>query len=67
VFAIAEAERTAAPASGKAMAVPEIATKLKYTVGKPAEPTLKDLYQATAWSVREKLIDAFEKTHDHWE
>jgi hypothetical protein len=27
----------------------------------------QDLYRGTAWSVREKLIDAFEATQEHWE
>lgn len=26
----------------------------------------RDGYQAVAWSVREKLLDSFEKTHAHW-
>jgi hypothetical protein len=26
----------------------------------------EDLYRGTAWSVRERLIDAFENTQDHW-
>jgi hypothetical protein len=27
----------------------------------------EDLYRGTAWSVRERLIDAFENTQDYWE
>lgn len=27
----------------------------------------EDLYRGAAWSVREKLIDAFDATQAHWE
>nr|QKY15157.1 starch phosphorylase (SP) [Polytomella parva] len=40
--------------------------KLKYVVGKNSVATAKDAYQATAWAVREHLIDSFDKTHEHW-
>lgn len=38
----------------------------------PCPPQIKDynesdLYRGTAWSVREKLIDAFEHTQDYWQ
>jgi hypothetical protein len=33
-----------------------------------AEAATKDgLYKATAWSVHNRLVDSFEKTHAHWE
>ncbi len=44
----------------------EIVNKLKYQFGKQANYNAKDAYHGTAWSVRERLIDAFDKTHEHW-
>lgn len=68
VQAIAEAERTATR-SDKAMTPiqKEVAHKLRYLLGKSKDYDTKDIYQGTAWSVREHLIDSFEKTHDYWE
>jgi starch phosphorylase len=34
--------------------------------GKTKDYDLKDIYQGTAWSVREHLIDSFENTQDYW-
>lgn len=43
---------------------------LRYQFGKHTDPgsvlAPKDAYHGTAWSVRERLIDAFDKTHEHW-
>lgn len=44
-----------------------IVSKLRYQFGKNAEFTTRDTYHGTAWSVREQLIDAFDKTHQYWE
>jgi hypothetical protein len=46
--------------------VADIESKLKYQFGKSSDWTAKDAYLGTAWSVRERLIDAFDKTHEHW-
>lgn len=45
----------------------EVAHKLRYLLGKSKNYDTKDIYQGTAWSVREHLIDSFERTHDYWE
>ncbi len=44
----------------------DITQKLKYQFGKSSGLDAKDAYLGTAWSVRERLIDAFDKTHEHW-
>lgn len=44
----------------------DITKNLKYIVGAPDASNPKDAYRATALSVREKLIDAFDATHAHW-
>ncbi|KAG2434907.1 hypothetical protein HYH02_012105 [Chlamydomonas schloesseri] len=68
VQAVAEAERpTAAKSSASAEPVThDITSKLKYLFGRNGDYTNADAYQGTAWSVREKLIDSFNKTHEHW-
>jgi starch phosphorylase len=68
VQAIAEAERAtkAAPASMTPIEK-EVKTKLRYLLGKTKNYDEHDIYQGTAWSVREHLIDSFENTHDYWE
>jgi starch phosphorylase len=45
----------------------EVETKLRYQLGKSKQYDTGDIYQGTAWSVREHLIDSFEDTHDYWE
>lgn len=57
------------PAGGASAAAAEadIRAKLKYLMGKVKGFDEKDLYRGAAWSVREKLIDAFENTQEHWE
>lgn len=45
----------------------EVKTKLRYLLGKTKGYDERDIYQGTAWSVREHLIDSFENTHDYWE
>lgn len=73
VKAIAEppsklAESTPSSLNGTASlaTLQNINNKLKYQVGKGEPSDLKDVYQGTAWSVRDSLIDAFDKTHAHW-
>lgn len=73
VRAIAEAARSfksggAFGNSGMANAAPaeSIKHELAYRFGKRADYAPRDLYNGTAWSVREKLIDSFDKTHDYW-
>ncbi|GLC52978.1 Transcription factor [Pleodorina starrii] len=69
VAAVAEAEKTAATTRGGAASVPapvDIANKLRYLFGRNGDYTNADAYHGTAWSVREKLIDSFNKTHEHW-
>lgn len=70
VAAVAEAEKTATTASSSASAAPvvaDISHKLRYQFGKTAHPqSARDAYLGTAWSVREKLIDSFDKTHEYW-
>ncbi len=45
----------------------DINNKLKYQLGKIMDHLgQKDVYQGSAWAVREQLIDAFDKTHDYW-
>lgn len=68
VSAIAEAERTASKSSGAMPPIEkEVKTKLRYLLGKTKGYDERDIYQGTAWSVREHLIDSFENTHDYWE
>lgn len=68
---VAEAER-AAPVQAKTIApahpdVKELVlNKLKYQFGEIGAASPRDAYQGAAWSVREALIDAFDKTHAHW-
>lgn len=47
----------------------EVAAKLRYQLGRTPKDgySENDIYQGTAWSVREHLIDSFENTHDYWE
>lgn len=45
----------------------EVKQKLRYLLGKTKSYDEHDIYQGTAWSVREHLIDSFENTHDYWE
>ena len=47
----------------------DIRKKAEVTVGAPDSTKLSDeeAYRATAWSVREKLFDAFFKTQKYWE
>ena len=45
----------------------EILRKIAYQVGVDAETvTAKQAYQGVAWTVRERLIDAFNKTQAYW-
>ena len=44
----------------------EIMDKLLLVYGKTDIKDAKDVYQGVAWTVRERLMDAFEKTHAHW-
>eukprot|EP00878_Enallax_costatus_P000865 GHUV01000991.1.p1 GENE.GHUV01000991.1~~GHUV01000991.1.p1 ORF type:complete len:874 (+),score=316.12 GHUV01000991.1:204-2825(+) len=68
VLAIAEAERTATrPGTSMTPIQKEVTQKLKYQLGRSKDYDTHDIYQGTAWSVREHLIDAFERTHDYWE
>mmetsp|Transcript_11859 Transcript_11859/g.25461 ORF Transcript_11859/g.25461 Transcript_11859/m.25461 type:complete len:871 (-) Transcript_11859:450-3062(-) len=70
VYAVAEAERSALSngVSGSADAG-DIQAKIKSVLGKPveAETTNRDVYVGTAYSVRDHLIDSFNKTHAHWQ
>jgi hypothetical protein len=72
VRAIAEPPSKLAPGHGLNGAGPAVArdieVKLKYQLGlQPGQTaSARDAYQAAAWSVRERLIDAFDKTHAHW-
>lgn len=70
VSAIAEAEKTStaksSPASGASVAS-DVSNKLRYQFGKAeGNVSARDAYQGAAWSVRERLLDAFDKTHAHW-
>ncbi|PNH00280.1 Glycogen phosphorylase 1, partial [Tetrabaena socialis] len=66
VSAVAEAEKTAVATTAVPAVTADIAKKLRYQFGRNGDYTVADAYQGTAWSVREKLIDAFNHTHDHW-
>ncbi|GFR50336.1 hypothetical protein Agub_g12544 [Astrephomene gubernaculifera] len=70
VSAVAEADKTAAINKSGTSSVPattkDIENKLRYLFGRNEVSTPNDAYQGTAWSVRERLIDAFNKTHEHW-
>ncbi|KAK9810158.1 hypothetical protein WJX72_005763 [[Myrmecia] bisecta] len=45
----------------------DIIKKLEYTVGaSPSDAKAKDAYQAVALSVREQLLDKFNKTQEYW-
>ncbi|KAL6765007.1 starch phosphorylase [Haematococcus lacustris] len=52
--------------SASSYATADISNKLKYQFGKSSASDVKDAYHGAAWSVRERLIDAFDKTHEHW-
>ncbi len=45
----------------------DVTQKLKYQLGRSKDYDTHDIYKGTAWSVREHLIDSFERTHDYWE
>lgn len=63
--AIAQQEPATA---GAAPVADEIVKKVKYQFGKPSPAAWegKDAYRGTAWSVHDRLTDAFDKTHEHW-
>jgi starch phosphorylase len=64
--AIAEAQRAVAGSSSTPAAA-DIDAKLRYGFGKAEGPEgVADAYLGTAWSVRERLIDSFDKTHEYW-
>lgn len=67
VQAIAEAERTGTSSRAMTPIQKEVTAKLRYLLGKSKDYDTHDIYQGTAWSVREHLIDSFENTHDYWE
>lgn len=70
IQAVAEAERTATKTSTSMTPVEkELGAKLRYQLGRTPKDgySENDIYQGTAWSVREHLIDSFENTHDYWE
>lgn len=70
VKAVAEASKISQPSSGlngASHAHDDIVGKLKYGFGKTQLSNAKDAYRGTSLSVREKLFDAFNKTHEHWE
>ncbi len=67
VRAVAEAVKPGASKSASVSPiVKEIEDKLKYTLGKVKASDAHDVYQGTAWSAREHLIDSFENTHEYW-
>ncbi|PRW61019.1 Alpha-glucan phosphorylase cytosolic [Chlorella sorokiniana] len=51
--------------AGKVDLAGEVANELKYRLAAPKADTDK-LYQSVAWSVHNRLVDAFDKTHEHW-
>jgi hypothetical protein len=44
----------------------EVKQHLRYRLA-TAEADQDALYKSTAWSVHNRLVDSFEKTHAHWE
>ena len=44
----------------------EVVSALRYRLATDQTDNDK-LYQSTAWSVHNRLVDTFEKTHEHWE
>jgi len=58
-----ESAMSAAPAASPAA---DIKKALVYTLGKRDGYTPRDLYEGTAWAVRQQLMDSFDKTHAHW-
>ena len=66
VRAVAEAQRTFSLSSAAPAPLEDISSKLRYLFGKNGDYSARDAYNGTAWSVREKLIDSFNKTHEHW-
>lgn len=52
--------------AGPSHAAGDVANKLRYQFGKKTADTPRDAYHGTAWSVRERLIDSFDKTHEYW-
>lgn len=69
VQATAAAERTSTSKAQPTSSTPvqsEILDKVKYNFGKISNLTPRDVYNGAAWSVREHLIDSFERTHDYW-
>jgi starch phosphorylase len=78
VRAVAEAEKTSPKQPSKptskmsaasTSALPDVYAKMRSVLGKatdvPHPP--KDTYRGVAYSVRDHLIDRFNKTHAHWE
>ena len=64
---VAEVQRTA-PSASKGAALAGVMAKVKSVLGKPADADLsaKDAYSGVAYSVRDELIEKFNKTHAHW-
>jgi len=58
-----ESAMSAAPAASPAASIKQA---LVYTLGKRDGYTPRDLYEGTAWAVRQQLMDSFDKTHAHW-
>lgn len=46
--------------------VSDIKNVMTYRFGKRGDYSSKDVYNGTAWSVRDRLMDSFDKTHEHW-
>ena len=45
----------------------DVLSKVSYTIGAdPKALTTKQAYRGLAWTVRERLIDSFNKTQEYW-
>lgn len=45
----------------------DVLSKVSYTIGAdPKALTPKQAYRGLAWTVRERLIDSFNKTQEYW-
>ena len=44
----------------------DVKRELRYRVAAADASDPKKLYQSVAWSVHNRLVDAFNETHEHW-
>jgi hypothetical protein len=55
----------AAPADPAALAE-DVQREMHYRLASPGAADAQTLYDSLSWSVHNRLLDSFEKTHEHW-